>query len=237
MSSFLYRLGRFAAQRRAMVLAAWLVVFALAGVGALFNEGTDDSFEIPGTQSQDALDYLSRVFPETSGSSAQLVIVVPPGQNVGLLASGPSTDAVEAIKKVDQVASVINPFDPNPTGQTGTGERPRILSAVSDDQRAAIITAQLTVPLADVKQDTKSQLTSIGDDLAAAIGHGATVDVGGPAFSNSVPKLSPTEGIGLLIALVVLLLVFRSFVAAGMPLLTAILGVGISVALIYTATL
>jgi RND superfamily putative drug exporter len=62
-SSFLYRLGRFAAQRRAMVLAAWLVVLALAGVGALFNEGTDDSFEIPGTQSQDALDYLSRVFP------------------------------------------------------------------------------------------------------------------------------------------------------------------------------
>jgi RND superfamily putative drug exporter len=236
-SSFLYRLGRFAAKRRRSVLAVWLVVLALACGGALFNEGTDDTFEIPGTPSQDALDHLAQVFPETSGSSVQLVIVVPPGQDVTQLAAGPTADAVEAIKKLDQVASVINPFDPNPAGQTTGGESPRIQGAVSDDHRAAILTAQLTVPLADVKQDTKNQLTEIGEDLAADIGHEATVHVGGPAFSNPVPKLSPTEGIGLLIALVVLLLVFRSLIAAGMPLLTAILGVGISVALIYTATL
>ena len=83
----------------------------------------------------------------------------------------------------------------------------------------------------------RDQLSAIGADLSRAIGHGTTVHVGGPGFSNPVPKLSPTEGIGLLIALIVLLLVFRSLIAAGMPLLTAILGVGISVALIYTATL
>jgi putative drug exporter of the RND superfamily len=82
LSSFLYRLGRLAAKRRRAVLAVWLVVLALACGGALFNEGTDDTFEIPGTQSQDALDHLTRVFPETSGSSVQLVIVVPPGQDV-----------------------------------------------------------------------------------------------------------------------------------------------------------
>ncbi|EUA69700.1 MMPL family protein [Mycobacteroides abscessus subsp. bolletii 1513] len=51
-----------------------------------------------------------------------------------------------------------------------------------------------------------------------------------------MPKLSPTEGIGLLIALIVLLLVFGSLLAAGMPLVTALLGVAISVALIYSAT-
>lgn len=237
MSSGLYRLGRFAAQRRRSVLAAWLVVLVLACGGALFNKGTDDTFEIPGTESQDALDYLARVFPETSGSSAQLVIVVPPGQDVTQLAAGPTGDAVEGIKKLDQVASVINPFDPNPAGQTDGGERPRIEGAVSDDHRAAILTAQLTVPLADVEEDTRDQLAGIGQDLAAAVGHGATVHVGGPAFSNPVPKLSPTEGIGLLIAFVVLLLVFRSVIAAGMPLLIAVLGVGISVALICTATL
>jgi RND superfamily putative drug exporter len=236
-SSFLYRLGRFAAQRRRSVLAVWLVVLVIACGAALFNKGTDDTFEIPGTQSQDALDYLGRVFPETSGSSAQLVIVVPQGQDVTQLAVGPTADAVEAIKNVDQVASVINPFDPNPTGQAIGGERPRMQGAVSGDHRAAIVTAQLTVALADVNQDTRNQLTDIGEHLAAAIGQGATVHVGGPAFSNPVPKLSPTEGIGLLIAFVVLLLVFRSLIAAGMPLLTAVLGVGISVALIYTATL
>jgi RND superfamily putative drug exporter len=237
MSSFLYRLGRLAAQRRRSVLAAWLVVLVIACGAALLNKGTDDTFEIPGTQSQDALDHLGRVFPETSGSSAQLVIVAPAGQDVTRLAAGPTAEAVEAIKKVDQVASVINPFDPNPVGQAVTGEQPRIQGAVSEDHRAAIVTVQLTVSLADVKQDTRNRLTDIGEDLAAAVGHGAAVHVGGPAFSNPVPKLSPTEGIGLLIAFIVLLLVFRSLIAAGMPLLTAVLGVGISVALIYTATL
>ena len=237
MSSFLYRLGRLAAQRRRAVVAVWLVVLVIACGGALFNRGTDDTFAIPGTQSQDALDYLARVFPETSGSSAQLVIVVPQGQDVTRLAAAPTADAAAAIKKVGQVASVINPFDPNPTGQSIGGEQPRIHGAISEDHRAAIVTAQLTVALADVTQDTRHQLTDIGDHLAAAIGHGATVHVGGPAFSNPVPKLSPTEGIGLLIAFIVLLFVFRSLIAASTPLLTAILGVGISVALIYTATL
>jgi RND superfamily putative drug exporter len=237
LSSFLYRLGRLAAQRRRSVFVLWLVVLALAGCGALFNKGTNDTFEIPGTQSQDALDYLGRVFPETSGSSVQLVILVPQGQDVTQLAAGPTADAVEAINKLDQVASVINPFDPNPAGQTAASPSPRVQSAVSEDHRAAIVTAQLTVALADVKPDTRNQLTVIGADLSRAIGHGTTVHVGGPAFSNPVPKLSPTEGIGLLIALIVLLMVFRSLLAAGMPLLTAILGVGISVALIYTATL
>ncbi|WP_242657189.1 MMPL family transporter [Mycobacterium talmoniae] len=215
----------------------WLVVLAVAGGGALLNNGTDDTFEIPGTQSQNALDYLGRVFPEVSGTSAQLVIAVPPGQDVTRLAPGPTAHAVAQIKKIDQIAAVINPFDPTPQGQPAGGPAPRIQGAVSGDHRAAIITAQLTVALADVKPATKDQLTAIGTELSAAIGHGATVDVGGPAFSNPMPKLSSTEGIGLLIALFVLLLVFRSLIAAGMPLLTAILGVGISVALIYAATL
>lgn len=237
MSSVLYRLGRLAARRRRAVLIAWLVVLALAVGGALFNRGTNDTFEIPGTQSQDALDYLGRVFPEVSGTSAQLVITVPAGQDVTRVAPSQTSDAAAAIKKLDQVAAVINPFDPNAAGQPAGGPRPRVTSAVSDDHRAAILTAQLTVALADVKPDTKSQLVGIGRDLATAIGHGAAVHVGGPAFSNPVPKLSSTEGIGLLIAFFVLLLVFRSLIAAGMPLLTAVLGVGISVALVYAATL
>jgi RND superfamily putative drug exporter len=233
----LYRLGRFAAHKRRLVLFTWLIVLVLACGAALFNKGTDDTFKIPGTQSQDALDHLARVFPETSGSSAQLVIIVPPGQDVTQLGSGPTAETVSTVRKLEQVASVINPFETNTAGQTTGGESPRIQGAVSKDHRAAIITAQLTVALADVKQDTRHQLTEVGEHLAAAIGHDAKVYVGGPAFSNPVPKLSPTEGIGLLIAFLVLLLVFRSMIAAGMPLLTAVMGVGISVPLIYTATL
>ncbi|SKM19708.1 MMPL family transporter [Mycobacteroides abscessus] len=192
MSSFLYQLGRAVARRRLTVLAVWIIALALAGGGATFNTGTNDTFEIPGTQSQDALDYLGRVFPEISGTSVQLVIVMPSRSDVRALATTPTAQMMAEIKNVDQVASVINPFDPNPLGPPPPGTKPRIQSAISADGRAAIITVQLEVALADVNPATRTQLTEIGQRLAEAIGHGATVNVGGPAFSNPVPKLSPT---------------------------------------------
>ncbi|WP_372669223.1 MMPL family transporter [Amycolatopsis kentuckyensis] len=225
MSSFLYRLGRAAARARVLVLALWVVVLAAAGGAALLvNQGTDDTFAIPGSESQDALDHLGRVFSEVSGTSAQLVLVVPEGakadtpQNRAAVAQ-----AVTRIGKLDQVATVVNPFDKSVSG------------AVSADGRAALLAVPLKVQLAQVDPATKAQLSAIAADLGTATG--AKVHTGGDAFSNRVPKLSPTEGIGLVIALLVLVLMFRSLIAAVMPLATAVLGVGVAGGLIYLATL
>ncbi|MEH1128427.1 MMPL family transporter [Micromonospora sp. CPCC 206061] len=220
MSSFLYRLGRTAVRARGLVLAVWL--FALLAMGSLastFNQGTDDTFAIPGSESQDALDYLGRVFPEVSGASAQLVLVVPEGRRVDTAQTKAATSAtVERIKGVTQVATVAEP-------------------AMSADRRATLIAIPLTVDLAQVTPATKSDLSAIAADLASTVGDGARVYTGGDAFSNRVPRLSPTEGTGLVIALLVLLLTFRSLIAAVMPLLTAVLGVGIAVGVIFMATL
>ncbi|WP_371403495.1 MMPL family transporter [Kribbella sp. NBC_00662] len=226
MSSFLYRLGRSAARLRVLVVAIWVLVLAAAGGSAVvFNHGTDDTFSIPGSESQDALDHLGRVFPEVSGTSAQLVLVVPDGQQVGKASTRTAVaSAVKRIEKVDQVATVVDPF--------GSG----VSGAVSCDGRAALIAVPLDVDLAQVEPSTKDDLTGIANDLARTVGNGAHVYTGGDAFSNKVPKLSPTEGIGLGIALIVLLLMFRSMIAAVMPLATAVLGVGISVGLIFLAT-
>ncbi|MBE1493967.1 RND superfamily putative drug exporter [Amycolatopsis lexingtonensis] len=225
MSSFLYRLGRAAARARVLVLALWVVVLAAAGGAALlFNHGTDDAFAIPGSESQDALDHLGRVFPEVSGTSAQLVLVVPDGAKADTPGNRAAVaQAVTRIGKLDQVATVVNPFDKNVNG------------AVSKDDRAALIAVPLKVQLAAVDPATRTGLATIADDLGKQTG--AKVYTGGDAFSNRVPKLSPTEGIGLLIALLVLVLMFRSLIAAVMPLVTAILGVGVAIGLIFLATL
>ncbi|GAB3163304.1 MMPL family transporter [Amycolatopsis stemonae] len=225
MSSFLYRLGRAAARARVLVLALWIVILALTGGAALvFNQGTDDTFAIPGSESQDALDHLGRVFPEVSGTSAQLVLVAGEGTQVDTPQIRAATaQAVTRIGKLDQVATVVNPFDKNVSG------------AVSGDGRAALIAVPLKVQLADVDPATKTQLAAIADDLGRQIG--AEVHTGGDAFSDRVPKLSPTEGIGLVIALLVLVLMFRSLIASVMPLVTAVLGVGIAIGLIFLATL
>ncbi|GAB2768693.1 MMPL family transporter [Amycolatopsis magusensis] len=225
MSSFLYRVGRAAARARVLVVALWVVVLAVAGgAAALLNQGTDDTFAIPGSESQEALDHLGRVFPEVSGTSAQLVLLVPDGQRVDTEARRAAVaDAVARINAVDQVATAVDPFSDSVSG------------ALSEDGRAAMIAVPLDVGLSELAPGTKPALSAIAADLGTAAG--AQVYTGGDAFSDKVPKLSPTEGIGLVIALLVLVLMFRSVIASVMPLVTAVLGVGLSMGLIYLATL
>ncbi|GAA4596892.1 RND superfamily putative drug exporter [Actinoplanes octamycinicus] len=218
MSSALHRLALSVVRHRGRTLVIWLLaLLVLAGGGLLIARGTDDAFTIPGSESQQALDTLKRVFPEVSGSSAQIVItgVDPAGERAAI------TDAVRAAERVDQVITVISPFDERFKGNR-TG-------------RAAIITVQFDVAFMDVKPATKATIDKIGTDLQGHI-PGATTTVGGDAYADRVPKPSPIEGLGLVVALIVLLITFGSLVAAGLPLLTAILGVGLSVGLLYGVT-
>ncbi|GAA0941334.1 MMPL family transporter [Actinocorallia libanotica] len=226
MSSFLYGLGRWAARRWALVAAVWLAVLAVAGGAALvLQKGLDDTFTIPGSQSQAALTQLKHVFPELAGTSAQMVLVMPEGARVRTpRVEAAVAGAVGEIRTVGQVAGVSSPFG----GITR--------DAVSPDGRAAIVTVPLTVQQAQVEPRTKSELTAIGEGLAARIGGGARVYTGGDAYTDNVPGISATEGIGLLIALVVLFAVFRSLLAAALPVLSAVFGVGVSACLILAAT-
>ena len=65
------------------MLVLWVIVLAVLFTGAgLLSEGTDNTFSIPGTESQEALDALARTFPQVSGTSAQLIAVAPDGADV-----------------------------------------------------------------------------------------------------------------------------------------------------------
>ena len=75
MAILLSRLGRFAYRRAVPVLIAWVLIAAGAVVGGFALGGTmQDSFKIPGTESQEAIDRLAAVFPQTAGASAQIVV-------------------------------------------------------------------------------------------------------------------------------------------------------------------
>ncbi|KQQ52197.1 MMPL family transporter [Plantibacter sp. Leaf314] len=226
MSSLLYTLGRWAFRARKLVLILWITVLALAGAGALLlNQGTDNAFSIPGTQSQEALDSLEHTFPQVSGASAQIVVVAPAGDTVEDTAVRSAIDdAVTSLGRIDQVEQAVSPFDENITG------------AVSDDQRAALISIQFDSAQSDITAKTVADLERAEADLADGLPTGAQSSLGGQLFSNSLPTLSIIELIGVVVALVVLVLTFGSFLAAGMPLITALLGVGISMALIFVAT-
>ncbi|MFG6504689.1 MMPL family transporter [Microbacterium sp. P05] len=226
MSTLLYSLGRWAYRHGVRVLLAWVVILiAAGGSAALFGQGTDNSFSIPGTESQEGLAQLSRTFPQASGTSAQIVVVAASGDSVE---DAPYRDDIEdtvsQLGDLDGVLAVTDPFDPMVSG------------LVSDDSDAAIIRLQFNGQATDVSPEAKATLADVSDALGAELPAGSQVALGGDLFGTSVPGVTITEAVGLLIALLVLIVTFRSFVVAGLPLLTAIIGVGLSMALIFVAT-
>ncbi|WP_040166335.1 MMPL family transporter [Microbacterium gorillae] len=224
MSTLLSSLGRWAYRHPWRVLIAWLLVLGIAGGGAMFNKGTDNSFAIPGTESQAGLEQLQRTFPQVSGTNAQFIVIAPDGQKIATLKPEIERTIAE-MAELDGVLAVTDPFS-----QTVSG-------LVSDDGSAAIVQLQFDGQATDVPDATKNDLRAATAALQTELPKGSTVSLGGDLFAVSLPAVTPTELVGLIIALLVLVVTFRSFVVAGLPLLTAVIGVGISLAAIFIATL
>ncbi|MGP4019030.1 MMPL family transporter [Saccharopolyspora sp. 5N708] len=224
MSSFLYSVGRRAFAARKTVLAIWLLVLAVAGGAAgLLNKGLDNSVSIPGTEAQAALDRLAVTFPQTSGASAQIIAVVPTGVRDPAVRTAVDR-AVDELNGMSEVVSVISPYEANLGG------------AISEDGQAGIIAAQLEGEATEIGQPTKERIGEISRELQDRLPDGAQASYGGPLFAQEIPGLSLIEALGLVIAIVVLMITLGSFLAAGMPLINALIGVGISTALVFLAT-
>lgn len=226
MSSALYALGRWAFRARVRVLLIWIGVLAVLFTGAgLLSVGTDNTYTIPGTESQEALDALARTFPQVSGTSAQLVAVAPPGADVHDPAfQSAVTGAASAIAQIPQVTSATSPY----TSASSAN--------IAADGSAVIVPIQLSVGTTSVLPSTSLALQRAGADLQRALPDGAQVAVGGQLFSQDAAGISITELLGIAIAFVVLLLTLGSLIAAGLPLITALLGVGASLSLVMMAT-
>ena len=226
MSSLLYRLGRAVVRGRAWVLVAWLALLAVLGTGAaLFQQGMETELAIPGSESQDTLDHLNNVFPQMSGSSAQLVATTAPGERID---SPQGREAIEAVidrvEGQEGVTAVMNPLSD------------MVKNQVSPDGDTALITVQLSYAPTAVPEAVKSSLLSEADALERQLGPGSDVHAGGSIFAVNMPAVGMTEAVGVIVALLVLLLMLRSLVGAVMPLITALVGVGVSMTIVLLST-
>lgn len=216
MATLLYRLGRFSYRRAWIVIGVWLVlVIGVLGGSAALGGQTQESFAIPGTESQTALDRLDAVFPAVAGASAQAIVVAPAGAAVTDPAYTAAIDSMDAaIAKIPGIDSVVSPF----SKYAG--------NAISTDGRYARTQIQFTGASTTV---TPATLTRLKDTASIGRDAGLTVAFGGQVFQDNTFGITITEVFGLLFAAVVLLITFGSLVAAGMPLLSAIIGVAIVV--------
>ncbi|MEV5972574.1 MMPL family transporter [Streptomyces sp. NPDC051921] len=218
MATFLYKLGRSAFRRRRLVALLWVALLALAGVGAATAPAaTSSSFSIPGTEAQRAFDLLEQRFPGGSadGATARVVFKAPAGQTMKDPANKAKVEKTVAALESgsDQIAQVTDPY----TAQ-----------AISRDGSTAYVSVAYKVNAMELTDATRDALKETG---AAAQGQGLTVEIGGDAL-QSMPETGAGEIVGVIIAGIVLVITFGSLVAAGLPLLTAIIGVGIGVSTI-----
>ncbi|WP_410643276.1 MMPL family transporter [Amycolatopsis sp. lyj-346] len=209
-------LARWCFRRRGVVLAGWvggLVALALLvfGAGAAFT----DSADLPDSESATAYHLLGEAGGQASANVVRGTIV----WHAGEVGSGPVRERVTAvlgdIAAMPGVKQVVSPYTAAGATQLNPGAGTAYASVVLDKAAA-------TEPVVQAAERLRAP--------------GLDVEVGGQAFTEKPAGSNGTEAIGILAALVLLLLLFRSLWAAVLPIVTGLAGVGASLLVVMLAS-
>ncbi len=227
MSRSLYRLGRFAARRPWTVIGVWLVVSVLViGAAGLFGQELEDTFEVPGLDSQQATDLLTAARSDSAGLTAQ-VVVTPLDDDATFLNS---PDALAALVDVEAAVSdlpkVLGTSDP--AGALAAGREAAVTSgSVSPDGRIALIRVQYPV-IEQLNAGDLENLKALG--IEAREGSPLQVEMSGDLFfSFEEAETGASEMIGLIAAVLILLVAFGSLIAMGLPIGMALFGLAVGI--------
>jgi RND superfamily putative drug exporter len=212
------RVSGWAAGHRRLVLVGWIV--ALVGAfGASSAVGTNygNSFSLKGTDSQRAVDLLKRNFPAQSGDSDQIVLRARSGSVTAATVQAGVTPVLNRIAQLPHVSGVVSPY--SPAGAQAVSRDGRIAFAtVNFDQRANVVSKAAVERVISLAESARSP--------------GLEVQLGGQAIEQAERvSLGIATAVGLIAAMIVLLITFGSALAMGLPILTALLGLGTAIGL------
>ncbi|HEY4851788.1 MAG TPA: MMPL family transporter [Streptosporangiaceae bacterium] len=206
------RVGRACHRHRWLTLLTWILgVACLITLWTRFGAPAQDNF----AGSDPGQTLLNQHFQRQSGDSLTLAI----------RSSGPITSpAVRA-----QVTSALTPFE-RAAHVTAVSNPYQVPGQISSDGHIAFATVQFNVASTKIPN---SEALALMNDARAASGHGVTFRLGGDVVNLAeTPYGAPTEGIGIGAAAIVLLIAFGSLLAMGLPVVTAVLGIGAGLSLI-----
>lgn len=208
------------------VVIAWLgIIAALVVLVAAFGGGLKDEFEIPGSDTQRATDLIKSQFASEQGSVLNLVFAAPEGQRLDTPARKAAIEkAVARLKSPEFAAREGEP------GIESVGD-PFSKQTFSQSGRIAYAEAQFTDMIASAD---RARVVAVQDAVREAVEPaGVVAEFNGDAEFPPIEQ-GPQELLGLLAALIVLLVVFRTFVAATIPIGLAIVAVGTAFILLFT---
>ena len=209
------------------VIGAWLLVSLLVvtAAGSLGRE-LGDSFEVPGLDSQEAADLLSRTESDRAGLTAQ-VVATPVDDGVTFFDSEEAReDLAEIEAQVAALDNVVGISEPAEEIAAGPGEA-AASGSVSPDGRIALIRVQYPV-IEDLDASDLANLKELGVELRE--GSSLQVEMGGDLFfAFEEAETGTGEVIGVIMAVIILLVAFGSFIAMGLPIGMTLFGLALGI--------
>lgn len=253
MSKLFYKIGKVAYRKPWAFISSWLCILAII-VAIIVSNGISISSEtrIDGTEAQDVLDKLAEDFPVASGGQGSFIFEVPGGEQLDDASNVASlTSAITSIYALDYV---VNPLDmvSDPTAmaqlqqmqsQLAQGKEISYHSLVvnetfipgvkiSDDGNIGLFQFQLTEQVDNLSDEQLQQLIDLAN--TAEKDSSITVIPTGSLQDSELPIGGINEVIGLVIAAIILIVTLGSVVAAGLPLIVALIGVAVGVGGTFT---
>jgi RND superfamily putative drug exporter len=217
-SGRLARLAGWCYDRRRRVLVLWIGLLVVASaISGMIGSAYQDRFTGGNAESQRAEDLLQAKFPAFAGDMADIVVrtdsaIAAPANQAKF------TTLIGQVRGLPHVVAVRSPFDPG--GQ----------SQISSDGHIAYAGVQFDEQTVDL---SKVAIRRVIDTAEAARTPGVEVQLGGqPVEFVLAPTPGSTEFIGVSAAIVILLIAFGSAIAMGLPIVTALFGIGISYAVV-----
>jgi len=209
MGKFLRSVGNGAYRHKWLVIAGWIIILVVLGMLAKhFYKQPSSAISIPGTAAQKSLDRFSELFPDAGKGTGRVVFEAKNGDTINQHKVDIET-AIAEIGKVEGVRQVTDPF--------------AVTGSISSDNTVAYAMVSLTEEAAAVSEKTITDISKIGDSVQSK---DFAMYRGGDIISR-VPSdiLGPGEITGVVLALIVLLVMLGSLVAAGLPIIVAIVTV------------
>lgn len=224
MASLLYRLGAFSAKRHWLVIVTWIFLFVgITAWSTSVGKHYSSAFQVPNTESQIALNMLTERFPASTGSTVHVIYSTKDDD----ISSAADTFAKAAAEfaQLKGVTAVSNPL----TQKSAPYQ-------VAADGSGAYLTIKLdentpTSTRGGEQTKTSKEIIKIGDSYATD-----SLTVAYTGIPDGQTAQVNTDLIGIGVALIVLVLTFGSLLAAGMPIITAAIGVSISGSLLAIAS-
>ena len=219
MSHLMHRLGALCVRRKWIVVLAWVVVLLLVGAAVFhFGRVTTNDITLPGTGYQASADMLREEFPPQQNGASPLVFHVESGKLTDPANKKAIEDVLKTIEDMPETYSVFSPFAPG-------GD-----SFMSDDGRTAVAQVLLNLDWGQLDKTVARKIVAATEPAKKA---GIQVEAGGGIGVRLAEQTDRrSEAIGLAAALVIMAFTFGALVAAGMPVITALVGLIVGLGLV-----